>query len=131
MPSSSSAGDAPRRSERVSKRKAVEAASDEQPPKRSRVDALEGSSDNGDSAKGSSESGSQDSGESTTIPSDDGYKDVAQRAQQLKECNAKATLARFKCPVDGCNMVFSGTATTGSAVQHILKVHSKMLYKQN
>lgn len=125
MPSSSSADDAPRRSKRLNKRKPVKDAPDEQLPERSRVDAQEKAS-----SMGSSESGSQDSGESNAVPPDDGYKDASQTAEQLKEVDSSAALARFKCPVDGCNESFSKSATTTTAVQHVLEVHHKTLYRK-
>lgn len=131
--SSSSAGDTPkhRTGEQVKMRKAEEATSDQLSSKRTKVDAQEGSSDSGDSAKSSSESGSQESGESTTIPSDDGYKDVPRTTKQIKNGDRNATLARFKCPMHGCTLVFRKDATDKTTVvQHVLKQHSKELHHQ-
>jgi hypothetical protein len=115
LPSFYSAGDPPRRSQRTKKRKADADASADRASKRPRVDDEDESSEDG-------EQSSQDSEESNRIPSDDGWRDVGRTAEQIQKGNHKAALARFKCPVDGCETIFKGTATdTGTVVQPVLR----------
>lgn len=115
LPSFYSAGDLLSRRQRTKKRKADADASADRASKRSRVDDQDGSSEDG-------EQSFQDSEESNKIPSDDGWRDVGRTAEHIQKGNRKAALARFKCPVDGCETIFKGTATdTGTVVQPVLR----------